>query len=54
MPAEVLGALYADRPIAERRAFGGAGSDSDVLRHGLMLPPYESSDDALHERQHDE
>jgi hypothetical protein len=32
--AEKLRALHADGPIAEGRAFGGAGNDADVLRHG--------------------
>jgi len=33
MAAEQLRAFHADRPIAERRAFGRAGRDSDMSRH---------------------
>ena len=34
--AEKLRAFHADGPIAERRALGGAGDDTDVLRHELL------------------
>ena len=33
VPAEERGALDADRAVAERRSFRGAGGDSDVLWH---------------------
>src|ERR1051325_4159429 len=37
MPAEELRPFHADGAITERRPFGGAGHDADVLRHGLIL-----------------
>jgi NAD(P)-dependent dehydrogenase (short-subunit alcohol dehydrogenase family) len=37
MAAEELRALDADRAIAKRRAFGGAGGDSYVKRHGIAV-----------------
>jgi uncharacterized damage-inducible protein DinB len=39
--AEQLAALRADGPVAEGSAFGGAGDDADVLRHGGRYPTSE-------------
>src|SRR5512135_808294 len=41
-PAEQRGALDADGAVAQRRAFGGAGNDADVLGHNPILPMQET------------
>ena len=35
--AEKLRAFHADGPITKRRAFGGAGNNTDVAKHGFDL-----------------
>ncbi|SRR6266568_3221251 len=35
--AEKLRAFHADGPITKRRAFSGAGNDTDVVGHDLIL-----------------
>ncbi len=37
VPAEKLRAFYADGPITQSRAFGGAANNSDVLRHHEVM-----------------
>jgi hypothetical protein len=33
--AEKLSAFHADGPIAKSRAFGGAGNNTDMVRHDI-------------------